>query len=89
MDLLFEESYRVLSKKYEIKPKKEFKELFYQVISPMKHYSSTYQDAMMKKPSEAKYLNGLIVDLGKEFGIPTLENHKLMAEFKKRYPKSA
>jgi len=42
MDKLFDESYEVLVKEYNLKPKEKLKELFYQIIKPMKHYSSTY-----------------------------------------------
>lgn len=88
IDLLFNESYNVLSKMYKLKRKEILKKEFYSFASGMKHYSSTYQDAIAGKTSEAKFLNGLIVRLGKKVKVATHENKKILKEFFNKYPKS-
>lgn len=88
VDALFEESYKTLSGLYKLKEKKIFKKEFYDTVTPMRHYSSTYQDAISNRRSEAEFLNGLIVRLGKKNRIPTPENQKILKEFYKKYPRS-
>jgi len=88
MDKLFDESYKVLSKEYRIKPKDKLRQLFYQIIKPMKHYSSTYQDAISNKKTEVQFLNGLIVKLAKKHKLQAPTNKKILEEFFKKYPKS-
>lgn len=88
MDKIFDESYVILSKEYKIKQKEELRQLFYQIIKPMKHYSSTYQDAISGRKTEIQFLNGLIIKLAKKHKIPASINQQLMNEFLKKYPKS-
>ncbi len=88
VESLFEESYFVLSKLYKLKPKDKLKKEFYEVVSQMRHYSSTYQDAVANRKSEGEFLNGLIVKLGKKTNLPVIENKKILEEFYKLYPKS-
>jgi len=88
MDKLFDESYSVLSQEYKIKPKEELRTLFYQIIEPMKHYSSTYQDAISGRKTEVQFLNGLIVTLAKKHKLQAPTNQKILYEFFDKYPKS-
>lgn len=88
MDILFDESYEVLSTEYDMRPKEELKNLFYQTIRSMKHYSSTYQDAILGKRTEISFLNGLVVSLGKRHTIETPANEDLISEFLHIYPNS-
>ena len=87
MDKLFDESYEVLVKEYNLKPKEKLKELFYQIIKPMKHYSSTYQDAISGRKTEVQFLNGLIIKLAKKHKLQAPTNQKLLEEFFNKYPK--
>lgn len=87
IDALFDESYTVLDKFYKLTEKEEFRKQFYNIVSSMKHYSSTYQDAIAHKRTESDFLNGLIIRLGKKANIPTPENKKVLEEFTKIYPK--
>jgi 2-dehydropantoate 2-reductase len=88
MNTLFDESYEVFSEYIKLKPKEELRKLFFNIISPMEHYSSTYQDAIIKQKSEAKFLNGLIIELGKKYKIKTPENKRVLNQFVKMYPDS-
>ena len=88
MDKLFEESYNILSKEYELKPKNKLKHQFFEIIKSMKHYSSTYQDAISKRKTEVDFLNGIIIKFGKQHKIPTPINQQLIKKFKEKYPKS-
>lgn len=85
---LFEESYSVLKRFIKIRPKKELKKNFYEHIKIMKHYSSTYQDAISKRKTEINFLNGFIIKLGKKYGIPTPKNEEIFSEFINKYPNS-
>ena len=88
MDDLFDESYSVLNQEYKLKPKVELKNLFYQIIEPMKHYSSTYQDAISGRKTEVQFLNGLILKLAKKHKLQAPTNQKILDEFFNKYPKS-
>ncbi len=88
MDNLFNESYDILNQEYKLKPKEELRKLFYQIIQPMKHYSSTYQDAISGRKTEVQFLNGLIIKLAKKHKLQAPTNQKLLDEFFSKYPKS-
>lgn len=88
MDAVFDESYAVLSEEYDLRPKEKLRKLFYQVIKPMKHYSSTYQDAISGRKSEVRFINGLIVKLARKYKLSAKLNQQLLSEFYKKYPKS-
>ena len=63
---------------------KEIKKRFYQTIKTVgKHYSSMYQDVISKRKTELDFLNGLIIKLGKEKGIPTPMNKIIFDKIKK------
>ncbi|MFA5953157.1 MAG: 2-dehydropantoate 2-reductase [Candidatus Pacearchaeota archaeon] len=82
---LFDESYNILKKLYTLRSKEVLKKEFYNIASKMKHYSSTYQDAISKRKTEAEFLNGLIVRLGKKMKMPTPENKNILEEFYRIY----
>lgn len=88
VNALFEETYNILSKTYSLKEKENFHKEFFDTVSPMRHYSSTYQDAISDRKSEAYFLNGLVVRLGKKLNISTPKNDWILKEFYKKYPKS-
>jgi 2-dehydropantoate 2-reductase len=88
MDELFDESYSVLNQEYKLKSKEELRKLFYQIIEPMKHYSSTYQDAISGRKTEVQFLNGLILKLAKKHKLQAPTNQKVLDEFFEKYPKS-
>ena len=86
MDEIFDETYKILSLEYKLKPKEKLKELFYQIISPMKHYSSTYQDAISNRKTEVWFLNQLIIRIAKKHNSSAKANGKIVEEFFKKYP---
>jgi len=88
MDKLFDESYSILNQEYELRPKEELRKLFYQIIKPMKHYSSTYQDAISGRKTDVQFLNGLIIKLAKKHKLQAPTNQKILDEFFDKYPKS-
>jgi 2-dehydropantoate 2-reductase len=88
IDALFSESYDVLNKIYKLTKREELRKSFYETVSQMRHYSSTYQDAISHRKTEVDFLNGLIIKLGKKVHIQTPENEKLVKEFLKKYPKN-
>ncbi|MFA4887287.1 MAG: 2-dehydropantoate 2-reductase [Candidatus Nanoarchaeia archaeon] len=88
VDNLFNESYAVLDKEVKMKPRWILKALFYSTLGRMKHYSSTYQDAISGRKSEIWFLNGLIVRLGKKYHLSTSENERVLKKFIGLYPKS-
>jgi 2-dehydropantoate 2-reductase len=88
LDMLFDESYAVLSKMVKLRDREGLRKTFYDIVSPMRHYSSTYQDAISDRKTEIDFLNGLIIKLGKKYSILTPENKKIVSIFLKAYPKS-
>lgn len=87
IDSLFDESYNVLKNYAKLKSKEELKRLFYDIIKDMRHYSSTYQDAISGKKTEIDFLNALIIKLGKRYNVPTPRNEMIVKQFKSRYKK--
>ncbi|MFA6073251.1 MAG: 2-dehydropantoate 2-reductase [Candidatus Woesearchaeota archaeon] len=85
IDTLFNETYDIINKKVKMRPKEELRKLLYSTISNMRHYSSTYQDAVSKHKTEVDFLNGFVSNLGKEVNILTPYNNHLLEEFKKKY----
>ncbi len=78
VEALIDESYEVLNKAYGLPNSTEVKNRFYETISQVKnHYSSMYQDVLSGRQTEIEYLNGYIVRLGKEQGIPTPVNEEI------------
>ena len=82
---LFDETYLVLSKIVKMRSRKDLKKLFYETVSPMRHYSSTYQDAISGRKTEIDFLNGYIVKLGKKYNLSVAENKKLISEFQDKF----
>ncbi|MDA3836752.1 MAG: hypothetical protein PF542_03965 [Nanoarchaeota archaeon] len=82
MDKIFDENYSVISKIVNIRSREKMRRLFYEVVSSMKHYSSTYQDAISGKITEIDFLNGYIIEKANLLNISVPENIKLLKEFK-------
>lgn len=59
------------------------KRRFYKTIRQIAtHYSSMYQDIQSGRPTEIEYLNGYIVRLGKQKGIPASVNEDIYRNLK-------
>lgn len=76
MNRLIDETYAVMqSKGYKTfwASADEYKEVFYGklVVDTAKHHSSTYQDIKLKRRTEIDTLNGIVIRLGEETGVPT------------------
>jgi 2-dehydropantoate 2-reductase len=88
IDSLFNESYAVLFAYIPLLgSREELRIKFYDTVSSMRHYSSTYQDAIASKRTEINFLNGLIIQLGKKFNIPTPKNVLIYKKFLEKYKK--
>ncbi len=79
---IFDETYDILGKEYELKNKEKMKEEMVKAWSKLKHYSSTCQDILSGRRNEVKFFNGYIVKLGKKYNLPIQENKSLLKEFK-------
>lgn len=78
MSQLFDESYKILEKRYSCLPKMEYLKLrMYKTIKKMHHPSSMFQDLKKNNKTEVDFINGYLVKLAKKFGLPS-ENNKLM-----------
>ena len=72
VDGIIQESWSVLKEDYELPPLDSVRQTIYKLILQVKqHYSSMYQDLISGRETEVEFLNGLIVKLGLEKGIPT------------------
>ena len=80
---IFVESYEVLSQRYTLDTCESLWKKFINHAKHMNHYATTYQDVVSGYRTEIPYLNWLIVDLGKEYNIPTPHNKKILREFSK------
>ncbi len=86
VDQLFDESYGVLSKKFLLRDREILRKIFYNITENMKHYSSTYQDAISGRKTEIEFLNSFIVELGEKLHINTPMSKQVVHDFYKKYP---
>jgi 2-dehydropantoate 2-reductase len=83
IEALIEESYAVLKDEHNMPGLWRIKRRFYKTISQIKtHYSSMYQDILSGRETEIEYLNGYIVKLGVQKGIPTPVNLEIYNKLK-------
>lgn len=85
LNLLLDECYAVLSNIFKLRDREELRREFYEIFSPMRHYSSTYQDAISERKTEVDFLNSYIVKLGKKYNVSTPVNEELVKKFKAMY----
>ncbi len=72
------EAWAVLKDEYNLPTVTSLTEEIYRTISQVReHYSSMYQDIISGRKTEIEFLNGLIIKLGNEKGIPTPYNRKV------------
>jgi 2-dehydropantoate 2-reductase len=82
VDGLFQESYEVLKSDYNLPSLDFLKQRFEQQFKTVKtHYSSTYQDVVSGRKTEIDFLNGLILKIGRNKGIPTPINQEIYCKF--------
>ncbi len=86
MNSLFDETYNVLSNHYSLGEREPLRKLFYDTVSKMKHYTSTYQDAILGKKTEVDFLNSYIIKLAIKQNINVATNIKIVSVFKDLYP---
>lgn len=83
VETLINEAYAVLKDDHKLPSLFRVKRLFYKTIRQIAtHYSSMYQDVQSGRPTEIEYLNGYIVRLGKQKGIPTPVNEEVYEKLK-------
>jgi 2-dehydropantoate 2-reductase len=85
IDKLFDESYEVLSNSFDLGGREKLRRKFYKTVGQMKHYSSTYQDALSGRKTEASFLNGYIIKLAAKYHVKTPTNRKVVNKFKRMY----
>lgn len=78
---IFYEAHKVLSYSYSLTWVDSLRKQWYNQTKYLTHYLTTYQDVISWHPTEIPYLNGLIVELGKQQWIPTPYNTKILTEF--------
>jgi 2-dehydropantoate 2-reductase len=81
IDRLFDESYDVLRTSHNLPSRKSLRRKFYRIVEPMRHYSSTYQDIISGRRTEAEFLNGFILRHAKARKIGVPENERIWREF--------
>ena len=82
IDSLFNECYEILKKEYPLDNKDKIKERMIKSWHNLNHYSSTYQDVVSGRKSEIDFFNGWIVKAGEKYNIDTVENKKILEDFK-------
>ncbi|MDJ0736612.1 MAG: 2-dehydropantoate 2-reductase [Nostocaceae cyanobacterium] len=78
VDGITQESWTVLKDDYHLPSLAFLQEEIYQLITKVKnHYSSMYQDFISGRNTEIEFLNGFIINLGREKGIKTPYNQQV------------
>lgn len=78
VDGIIKESWSVLKEDYELPTLDSVAQTIYKLLFQVKeHYSSMYQDLISGRKTEIEFLNGLIVRLGLEKGVPTPYNQQI------------
>ncbi|MDJ0616534.1 MAG: 2-dehydropantoate 2-reductase [Calothrix sp. MO_192.B10] len=78
VDGIIQESWAVLKDDYHLPSLASLQKEIYQLTSKVKnHYSSMYQDLISGRNTEIEFLNGFIINLGREKGIKTPYNEQV------------
>ncbi len=78
VDGIIQESWTLLKEDYDLSDLDSVRKSIYKKLSQVKeHFSSMYQDLISGRETEVEFLNGLIVRLGLEKGIPTPYNQQV------------
>lgn len=80
IESLFYECYNILSKEYKLDNVEKMKKRMIKHWAKLKHYSSTCQDLHSGRPTEARFFNGYMVELGLKHKLPVENNKKIMKE---------
>ena len=83
IEKLFEECYDALRQRYPLKKSEIIKKRMFKHWKNLNHYSSTYQDIISGRKTEAEYFNGYIIQLGEKYNISTKNNQEVLKEIKK------
>lgn len=83
VDHLISESWQVLAQDYQLPALSIIQDEIYQLIFQIKnHYSSMYQDLISGRQTEIEFLNGTIIQLAENQGIPTPFNQQIYHQIK-------
>lgn len=89
IDELIKEAWAVLKDDYNLPSITSTRGDVYNTINQVKeHYSSMYEDLISGRKTEIEFLNGLIIKLGQEKGIPTPYNLKMYQKILEKEIKS-
>ncbi len=78
VDGIIQESWLILRDDYGLPSLASLKQEIYQLIDKLKdHYTSMYQDLVSGRKTEIDFLNGFIINLGKEKGIQSPYNQQV------------
>jgi len=80
IEKLFDECYNIVSKEYKLDDANKMKQRMIKYWANLKHYSSTCQDLHSGRPTEAKFFNGYMIELGLKHKLPVENNKKIMRE---------
>jgi 2-dehydropantoate 2-reductase len=81
VDGIIQESWAVLQEDYSLPSLGEVQATIYGFIPQVwEHYSSMYQDLISGRKTEVDFLNGFIIKLGQEKGIPTPCNQQVYSK---------
>lgn len=84
MEILLAEGYAVLSKEYSLPPFEDVKEKMYQTLRANKDsYTSMCQDILSGRQTEIDFANGIIIELGKKYGLATFEHELIYQKIKR------
>lgn len=80
---ILDECYDILSREYKLDKRETIKKRLVKNWKNVKHYSSTYQDAMSGRKTEINFFNGYVAKLARKHGIDAKENKLILADFSK------
>lgn len=80
---IFDECYKILSRKYILDDPDKMKRKMFKTWSNINHYSSTYQDIKSGRKNEVKFFNGYIVELGRKHKLSTEHNKRIIFDINK------
>jgi len=83
IEKLFDECHNILKREHKLEEAKKMKQKMFKNWKNLNHYSSTCQDLMSKRNTEAKFFNGYTVDIAKKYEMPAWNNLKILLDMKK------
>ena len=80
---LFEECYNVLKQEHQLGEKEIIKKRMFNHWRNLNHYSSTCQDLISGRKTEAEFFNGYLINVAKKYGLSTRYNEYILRNMQK------